>query len=127
MKHLAVGIAILIFGLFVGGFGLATAGIGIGIPMLPIGGYLTYRGWRIYKHERETHKSDPDTLSTLEPLEKTEFGKASIGIILVAISASASALIVGIPILVAGLWFIYKAFGNRLSKLISRFGGAGNT
>lgn len=126
MKHLAVGIAILLFGLFIGGLGVATAGIGIGIPMLPIGGYLTYRGWRIYKHEREDQENDSDTLSTLEPLEKTEFGRAGIGIILVVISASASALIVGIPVLIAGLWFIYKAFGNRVSKLISRFGGAGN-
>lgn len=94
--------------------------------MLPIGVYLTYRGWRIYKHERKTQKKDSDALSTLEPLEKTEFGKAGIGIILVAISASASALIAGIPILAAGLWLIYKALGDRVRKFISRLDEAGN-
>ena len=111
MINLLIGIGVLLFGLVVGGAGIASAGLGIGIPMIPLGIYLTYRGWRIYKHERN-QKDDPSHAETLEPLEKTKIGKIGLGILLILIGIGTSAMIIGIPILLVGVWLIYNAFKN---------------
>lgn len=113
MAHLVVGIAVILFGLLVGGVGVASAGIGIGIPMIPLGIYLTIRGWRIYHHEKEQEESDVINPMPLEPLEKTKWGKILLGILLVIVGAGASAFLVGIPILAYGIWIIYSGFGLR--------------
>lgn len=108
------------FGLFVGGIGVATAGVGIGIPMIPIGIYLTYRGWRIYKHEEESQYKDPENQTPLEPLEKTRAGKVGVGLLLMLIGVGTSAFLIGIPILIAGLWFIYKAYESEIQKMLNK-------
>ena len=116
MKHLFLGIAVLLFGLLIGGVGIASAGLGIGIPMIPLGIYFTYRGWRIYKHEEGTQDSDVVNPAPLEPLENTKIGKISIGILLILVGARTSAFFIGIPILLAGIWFLYKAYENELKN-----------
>jgi len=109
MLHLVIGIAILIFGLLIGGVGVASAGIGIGIPMIPLGLYMTYRGWRIYQHEKEQEETDVINPIPLEPLEKTKRGKIGIGIILILVGVGTSAILIGIPIAAYGVWLIYQA------------------
>ena len=120
MKHLIIGIGLLLFGVFVGGVGLASAGIGIGIPMIPIGIYFTYRGWRIYKHEKITRSSGIANSEPLQPLEKTKIGRFGVGIILILVGIGTSAMIIGIPILLAGIWFIYEAFKPQFKTMIIR-------
>ena len=119
MNHLILGIGVLLFGLIIGGVGVATAGIGIGIPMIPLGIYLTYRGWRIYKYEKDI---PPDVVNPkpLKPLEKTKIGKIGIGILLILVGAGTSAMIIGIPILIFGIWFIYKAYENEIKTKFRR-------
>lgn len=107
--HLVIGIGILMFGLLIGGVGLASAGIGIGIPMVPLGAYMTYRGWRIYKHGEDLKDSDVINPEPLVPLENTNIGKVALGILLILIGLGTSTMLIGIPILLLGLWIIYKA------------------
>ena len=120
MKHLMLGIGVLLFGLFIGGVGVATAGIGIGIPMVPIGIYLTYRGWRIYRHQEQAQHQTPESQAPLEPLEKTRIGKVAVGILLILVGVGTSAYVIGIPILIAGLWFIYKAYEIEIKKMLNK-------
>lgn len=120
MKHLIFGIGILLFGVFIGGVGLASAGIGIGIPMIPIGIYLTYRGWRIYKHEKTMQSSDSFNTRHLQPLEKTKIGRIGVGIILILVGIGTSAMIIEIPILLVGIWFIYDAFKLQIKKIVNK-------
>jgi hypothetical protein len=110
MIPLLLGISILLFGLVVGGVGIATAGVGIGIPMIPLGIYTTYRGFRIYKHEREVARPESEAKEKLEPLEKTKLGKFGVGVLLVLVGGGTASIIIGIPILLVGIWFIYMAY-----------------
>ncbi|WP_047011711.1 hypothetical protein [Spongiibacter sp. IMCC21906] len=120
IKHLILGISVLLFGLFIGSVGVASAGIGIGIPMIPLGIYLSYRGWRIYKHEEETHDSNILNPEALEPLEKTKMGKVGLGILFILVGVGTSAQLIGIPILGVGLWFIYKAYEVEIKKMLKK-------
>ena len=123
MKQLMLGIGVLFFGLFIGGVGVATAGIGIGVPMVPIGIYLTYRGWRIYRYQGQSEHQTPESpapLEPLEPLEKTRLGKVAIGILLILVGLGTSADVIGVPILIAGLWFIYKANEIGIKKIFNK-------
>ena len=120
MKQLLLGGAVLLFGVFVGGIGVASAGIGIGIPMIPLGIYLTYRGWRIYKHEEEVKENSVVNPEPLEPLEKTRIGKLGIGIILLIVGAGTTAFLIGIPIIFLGVWFIYKAYESEIRSWLNR-------
>lgn len=120
MFHLIIGISITLFGLIIGGVGIASAGVGIGIPMLPLGLYLTYRGWRIYKYEQEQKEAEIINPEPLIPLERTKLGKTAIGIILILVGIGTSASLIGIPILFAGLWFIYDAFKLEILKIRHR-------
>jgi hypothetical protein len=119
MPNLLLGISVLLFGLIIGGAGIASAGVGIGIPMIPLGIYLTYRGWRIYKHE-ETQKIDPSLDKPLQPLEKTKIGKTGLGILLILIGIGTSTMVIGIPILIVGVWFIYEAFKKQIHSLFRK-------
>ena len=116
MKHLVFGIVVLLFGIFIGGVWVASAGLGIGLPMIPIGIYFTYRGWRIFKHERQN--LDIINPEPLKPLEKTKIGKISIGVLFILVGVKTSAMIIGIPILLAGVWFIYDAFKIQIKKAL---------
>ena len=107
MNHLVIGIVTLLFGIAIGGVGVASAGVGIGIPMIPLGIYLTYRGWRIYNHDKEQENSDIINPMPLEPLEKTKKGKLGLGILFILVGAGTSAMIIGVPILAYGIWIIY--------------------
>jgi len=120
MKHLVLGITILLFGIFIGGIGVASAGIGIGIPMIPLGIYLSYRGWRIYKHEEDFKRTGVGKSKPLEPLEKTSRGKIGIGILLILIGAGTSAMLIGIPIFIAGVWFLYQAFKAPIKNAFNK-------
>lgn len=107
MISLVVGIGILVFGFLIGGVGLASAGVGIGIPMIPLGGYIALRGWRIYKHG-EKLKDSSVAAEPLEPFEGTSIGKIALGILLILVGFGTSALLVGIPILLLGAWLVFK-------------------
>jgi hypothetical protein len=120
MNHLILGIGVVLFGLIIGGVSVATAGIGIGIPMIPLGIYLTYRGWRIYKYEKKNRDSPEENTTPLEPLEKTKIGKVGIGILLILVGVGTSAMIIGIPILIFGVWLIYKAYENEIKNMTSK-------
>lgn len=108
MFHLGLGVSILLFGVLIGGVGVASAGVGIGIPMIPLGMYMTYRGWRIYKYAKEQQNGAVINLVPLEPLEQTKRGKIYIGFILILVGIGTSALFIGLPIMAYGSWMIYK-------------------
>ena len=88
--------------------------------MIPLGIYLSYRGWRIYKHEEETQDSDVLNPQPLEPLESTKTGKVGIGILLILVGVGTSAQLIGIPILCIGLWFIYRAYETKIKQMINK-------
>jgi hypothetical protein len=120
VKHLIFGVGILLFGIIIGGVGLVSAGIGIGIPMIPIGIYFTYRGWRIYKYQETIQSSELVNTEPLQPLEKTKIGKIGVGIILILVGIGASTMIIGIPILFIGVWFIYDAFKAQIKNILNK-------
>lgn len=107
-KESYVGIGFILFGLFVGGVGIATAGFGIGIPIIPIGIYLIWRGFA-----RKKIKSGPHDLFAVE---KSSGGKIGLGSILILLGIATSALIVGIPILLYGTYLIYKGITTKLQN-----------
>lgn len=107
-KESYVGIGFILFGIFVGGVGVATAGFGIGIPMIPIGIYLVWRGFARKKLENE--REDPFAV------EKSSGGKVGLGIILILVGLATSALIIGIPILLYGIYMIYTAVKPKLQE-----------
>ena len=107
-KESYAGIGFIVFGIFVGGVGVATAGFGIGIPMIPIGIYLVWRGFARKKIVNE--RGDPFAV------EKSSGGKIGLGIILVLVGLATSALIVGIPILLYGIYLIYKGSKSTLQQ-----------
>ena len=112
--------AVLVFGIFIGGVGVASAGIGIGIPMIPLGIYLTYRGWRIFKHEEALQDSGILNPAPLEPLEKTRIGKVGIGILLILVGIGTSVFLIGVPILLWGVWFIYRAYEDEIRDILKK-------
>lgn len=115
MFHLVLGICIVLFGIIIGGVGIATAGIGIGIPMFPLGVYMTWRGWRIYKHAK--NQEDGIEKEAFIPLEKTSRGKVFIGFLLILVGIGTSAIIIGVPIIIYGAWMIYAEMrACKLSK-----------
>jgi len=107
-KESYVGIGFVLFGLLVGGVGVATAGFGIGIPMIPIGIYLIWRGFA--RRKIENAPQDPFAV------EKSSGGKIGVGIILVLLGLATSALIVGIPILLYGAFLIYQGSTSKLKE-----------
>lgn len=107
-KESYVGIGFIIFGVVVGGVGVATAGFGIGIPMIPIGIYLVWRGFA--RKKIENTKEDPFAV------EKSSGGKIGLGVILILIGLATSALLIGIPILLYGVYLIYKGSTSKLQQ-----------
>ena len=73
MGQIVTGIVIILFGVFIGNAGLASAGGGMRIPMIPLGIYIVLRGFRALNNE---NKGDFD-------FEKTPFGKIALGILLI--------------------------------------------
>lgn len=110
MNQLIIGILILIFGIVVGGVGIASAGVGIGIPMIPLGIYISIRGYRAIKYEREQRFSNVINPMPLTPFEKTRLGKVGLGSLLILLGVGTSALLIGIPLIAYGVWTIYCAF-----------------
>lgn len=100
-KESYVGVGFIMFGLVVGGAGVATAGVGIGIPIIPIGIYLVWRGFE--RTKRRDKGDDPFSV------EKSPNGKIGIGILLVLVGVATSAWIIGVPILIYGIYLIYSA------------------
>ena len=100
-------VAFIIFGLFVGGVGLASAGIGIGIPMIPIGIYLVIRGIRAFHHDKK--QEEKDVYEKQKIFESTNVGKFLLGVLLIIIGVPISAMIIGIPIIIAGVCLILVA------------------
>ena len=120
MWQLLIGLAILLFGIIFGSVGLATAGVGIGIPMIPLGLYVAYRGFRIVKHESAKRAADEIDKTPLIPLEKTKEGKIGLGILLVLVGLGTSALLIGIPVAVVGFWLLYKTLKDDIAAFYNR-------
>lgn len=120
MGQLFIGFGILLFGIFIGGVGLASAGIGIGIPMIPLGIYICYRGFRIVQHEKVKEQSEVIDLTPLESFEKTKVGKTALGSLLILIGVGTSAFIIGIPIFLVGVWLIYLAWQAEVKVLLNK-------
>lgn len=119
MGQLLTGIAMLIFGLTVGGVGVASAGIGIGIPMIPLGAYIACRGWRIYNHDKQ--EEEGTNTAPLKPFERTRVGQLCLGFILILIGAGTSAALIGLPILAFGMFLIYCGiFSKQISDFIGK-------
>ena len=97
-KDSLVGVGFIVFGLLVGGIGVATAGIGIGIPVIPIGIYLVWRG---FERRKIAKSSDPFAV------EKSWKGRIGIGVLMILVGAATSANIIGIPILLFGIYLIF--------------------
>lgn len=112
-KDTLTGIIILAFGIFVGGIGLASAGIGIGLPVIPVGIYLIWRGYCLTKQRANTDALDQKADSL--DFERSSKGQIGIGIIVLLIGIGTSAMIIGIPIAMAGGYLIYK--GIKKDKL----------
>lgn len=107
-KESYVGLGFIIFGILVGSVGVATAGIGIGIPIIPIGIYLIWRGFA--RKKAENHTQDPFAI------EKSAGGKIGLGIILILVGLATSALLIGIPILLYGVFLVYKGSTFKLTQ-----------
>lgn len=103
MKQILIGASLILFGFLVGGVGLATAGVGIGIPIIPIGAYLIMRGGNtIFSTKSE---------SDVQPFEKTSWGGVLLGILIILTGVATSAFAIGIPIIVAGIvWIAYSVW-----------------
>lgn len=99
----AVGIGLLLWGIVVGGVGVATAGMGIGIPLIPIGFYLIIRGL----HRKGALNSTPDNRRI--NLEETSGGKFWLGMILVFIGFPAIASGIGVVFVIIGLYLIWSS------------------
>ena len=102
----AIGIGLLLWGIVVGGVGLATAGMGIGIPLIPIGIYLFVRGL----HRKGVLNSTPENKN--KNLEETGGGKFWLGIILCFIGVPAIGAGIGVVLVAIGLYLIW----NSLTK-----------
>jgi ABC-type phosphate transport system permease subunit len=100
------GIGIILFGVLIGGVGVATAGVGNGIPMIPLGIYLIWRG--IYRKKINKDLLNPEPYK----VEKTPLGKILFGILISTFGLAFSAIIIGIPILLYGIFLIYS--GTKL-------------
>ncbi|MBL1431020.1 MAG: hypothetical protein COA60_005860 [Robiginitomaculum sp.] len=123
MKHLLLGVVVLFFGFSVGNIGVASAGIGMGIPMIPIGIYLTYRGWRIYVYEQDKGRSDKP-MKAFAPLIDTFMGKIGMAIILIFLMISLSSFVLKLPFLLFALWLTYLAFKSPAYSVSGLFGVA---
>ena len=108
MNQLSIGILLIIFGLFIGGAGIATAGIGIGIPMIPIGIYLFIRGFRCFAHDSQM--KNQEHYIKQKSFESTGLGKFGLGVIFILVGIATSALLIGIPIFIIGVFLIFRSF-----------------
>ena len=114
-KDTLTGIIIIVFGICVGGIGVASAGLGIGLPVIPIGIYLIWRGYCITKQQADPEALDQKADSL--DFERSPKGQIGIGIIVLLIGIGTSAMIIGIPIAMAGGYLIYKGIKkNKLEK-----------
>jgi len=108
MNQVVTGILFAIFGLLVGGIGVASAGFGVGIPMIPLGIYLIVRGFRAFSHQKEMEETS--VYEPQRPFEGTRFGRFLLGILLILFGIATSALLVGIPVIIAGVILIASGF-----------------
>ena len=102
-NQILLGFGFVLFCLIIGGVGLVTAGVGIGIPMIPLGIYLMIRGY--YKVK---------TNSKLI-FEKTSNGKILLGILLflLGLATGGSIIIVWLFYLV-GIYIFSKGIKEKL-------------
>ena len=106
MGQFLTGVVIILFGLAIGGVGVATAGIGVGVPMIPLGIYLAYRGGRtLYLRKR---------VAGVPTFERTRLGAFLFGTLLVLIGIATSAMLIGIPVIIAGVVLaVYSLWPRR--------------
>ncbi len=81
---------------------------------------MTYRGWRIFKYEKDKEYAEEIDLTPLEPLEKTKAGKVGLGVILILVGLSTSALFIGIPIFIIGIWLLVHALKDDAQALFNK-------
>lgn len=102
----AIGGGLILWGVIVGGAGLATAGMGIGIPLIPIGIYLIVRGLHRKGALNTSHENSKKNL------EETGGGKFWLGMLLCFIGVPAIGAGIGIVLVLIGLYLIW----NSLTK-----------
>jgi len=112
MGQFISGVGFILFGFFIGGIGLATAGIGIGIPMIPIGIFLVFRGLYCWAQDENIQNSESLTELDKKSFESTKFGRFALGVILILVGVATSALLIGIPIAIVGIILILSCFGD---------------
>ena len=110
-KDLITGIVLIIFGFAVGGIGIVSAGVGIGIPgfvIIFIGSYFVIRS----KVTSNQEKKEKDNVIPVDSLffEKSRVGKILIGLILLLIGFGAIGTLPGILMAVGGIWLLYLGF-----------------
>ena len=118
MGQTLTGFGVLLFGLVVGGVGVATLGLGIGIPMIPLGIYLMIRGVRAFAVEREVTRHPKVTreqvLDSHKAFESTRFGGFLFGILLILFGLATSGVVVGVPVIVIGAIMVwYNLVGRK--------------
>lgn len=114
-NQMKIGIGFIMFGIFIGGTGLASAGVGIAIPMIPIGIYLIVRG---YQSNKKIEEQDENYTKVKEDkFEDTKLGKILLGILLIIVGIGTSALYIGIPIGLYGLYLILVGT-NKIKEYI---------
>ena len=91
-----VGIGIIVFGIFVDG---------VGIPVIPLGIYFVWRGYVRQNNSR----LNSETFA----VEKSPSGKIGVGVLLILVGVDTSTLIIGIPILLYGLYLIVQGIRLR--------------
>jgi hypothetical protein len=102
-KDTIAGLLIVGFGLTIGDAGLASAGVGIAIPVIPIGVYLIWRGYSIRKNQKKkVIILESKALSDSLDFERSTNGQIGLGIIILLIGIGTSSMIIGIPIAILG-------------------------
>lgn len=111
---LKVGISFILFGIIVGGVGVVSAGVGVGVPMIPIGIYLIWRGLYRIKLSKGVINAEKYVV------EKTPLGKFFLGILLTIIGLAFSAILIGVPIVIYGVYLIYSFAKPHLKSVFNK-------
>ena len=103
MKQIYIGIGFIVFGILVGNMGLTSAGVGVALPMIPLGIYLIVRGIK-----------NKDSYTKEFSFERTPLGKISLAIILIIVAFSVGgSFLISLVLFASALYLIYNVFKNK--------------